>query len=139
DLLLNLHHYSPRLPLLLLSDLANEQLSQLPESLQERLLPLGDGSLHYQKLLDALQTARRIAGRPAGAPPLRSKLISDTGTALFRSLSGQSAAIQQVRQSLAQVATREASVLVIGESGTGKEIVARNIHYHSGRGEKPFV
>src|SRR5690606_33648512 len=28
---------------------------------------------------------------------------------------------------------------VRGESGTGKEIVARNLHYHSGRNDKPFI
>jgi sigma-54 specific flagellar transcriptional regulator A len=30
-------------------------------------------------------------------------------------------------------------VLITGESGTGKEIVARNLHYHSSRRERPFV
>lgn len=30
-------------------------------------------------------------------------------------------------------------MLLFGESGNGKEIVARNIHYHSGRGDKAFI
>ena len=58
---------------------------------------------------------------------------------LFRSLVGSSRAIQQVRKHIQQVADSEANVLILGESGTGKEVVARNIHYYSGRREKPFV
>jgi transcriptional regulator with GAF, ATPase, and Fis domain len=30
-------------------------------------------------------------------------------------------------------------VLILGESGTGKELVARAIHHHSNRGEKPLI
>jgi two-component system response regulator AtoC len=38
-----------------------------------------------------------------------------------------------------QVANSKASVLIQGESGTGKELVARFVHYHSGRRNGPFV
>jgi sigma-54 specific flagellar transcriptional regulator A len=38
-----------------------------------------------------------------------------------------------------QVATSEATVLVLGQSGTGKEVVARNIHYLSERRDGPFI
>jgi sigma-54 specific flagellar transcriptional regulator A len=44
-----------------------------------------------------------------------------------------------VRDLVAQVASSEASVLVVGETGTGKELVARSIHDLSERAAGPFV
>ncbi|AWL12567.1 Anaerobic nitric oxide reductase transcription regulator NorR [Saliniradius amylolyticus] len=58
---------------------------------------------------------------------------------LIQSLVGKSAALQEVRQMIAQVAPTEATVLVLGESGTGKEVVAQNIHALSERKEGPFI
>ena len=53
---------------------------------------------------------------------------------------GQSAAIQQVKDLIAQVSrTESTTVLVAGETGTGKELVARAIHYESARTQGPFV
>lgn len=58
---------------------------------------------------------------------------------LFRSLVGTSPAIQSVRHLIEQVLDSDISVLIFGESGTGKEVVARNLHYVSGRKDKSFV
>ncbi len=58
---------------------------------------------------------------------------------LFRSLTGRSEAIQEIRREIEQAGPTDATVLILGESGTGKEVVARNIHYHSKRRGKAFV
>ncbi|TQV75327.1 sigma-54-dependent Fis family transcriptional regulator [Aliikangiella marina] len=58
---------------------------------------------------------------------------------LFRSMVGQSEAMQEIRKLIEQVASTDASVLITGESGTGKEVAARNLHYLSDRSDKPFV
>ena len=52
---------------------------------------------------------------------------------------GKSSQMLDVYKLVARVAATQSTVLVIGESGTGKELVARAIHSHSPRAEKPFV
>jgi Nif-specific regulatory protein len=52
---------------------------------------------------------------------------------------GNSRAMQDVFDMIAQVSHSDATVLVRGESGTGKELVAHAIHYNSTRADKPFV
>ncbi|MDH5485096.1 MAG: sigma-54 dependent transcriptional regulator [Gammaproteobacteria bacterium] len=51
----------------------------------------------------------------------------------------QDAAIQRLLKNVGQIAPTECSVLISGESGTGKELVARYLHQHSRRADKPFV
>src|SRR6201999_1714847 len=52
---------------------------------------------------------------------------------------GRSSALQLVFKRIALVAPRDACVLITGESGTGKELVARAIHRHSPRRDRPFL
>jgi len=54
-------------------------------------------------------------------------------------LTGEGAAMQSVRASIAKVAPTTIPVLITGESGTGKELVAREIHDLSPRAAAPFV
>jgi len=52
---------------------------------------------------------------------------------------GKSKATHDITKKVIKVAQTDANVLISGESGTGKEIIARNIHFHSQRSEKPFI
>ncbi|HYO71898.1 MAG TPA: sigma-54 dependent transcriptional regulator [Archangium sp.] len=54
-------------------------------------------------------------------------------------LVGRSQAMRELTGRLTRVAQSDATVLVQGESGTGKELVARAVHAHSRRKDKPFV
>ena len=52
---------------------------------------------------------------------------------------GRSPAMQEVFDTIRQVAASRATVLIQGESGTGKELVAKAIHQLSSRSKGPFV
>lgn len=54
-------------------------------------------------------------------------------------LKGESLAIINLRQQIANVAQSSANVLVTGETGTGKELVAHCIHNQSKRNQNRFV
>jgi two-component system nitrogen regulation response regulator NtrX len=52
---------------------------------------------------------------------------------------GDSAAIQEVKNTIEKVAPTEARIMITGENGTGKELVARWVHMQSNRAKQPFV
>ena len=55
------------------------------------------------------------------------------------SLIGQAPAMQEVFRSIGRLAGSSMTVLITGESGTGKELIARALHEHSPRADRPFV
>ncbi|MEF3245543.1 MAG: sigma-54 dependent transcriptional regulator [Caldisericaceae bacterium] len=52
---------------------------------------------------------------------------------------GDSPKMQEVYKEIGKIAVSDATVLIRGESGTGKELVAKAIHQHSNRKNKPFI
>ena len=56
-----------------------------------------------------------------------------------KNIIGNSAAMQSIYKTIGKVADSDITILIQGESGTGKEMVARAIHFNSGRLGKPFV
>ncbi len=52
---------------------------------------------------------------------------------------GSAPAMQEVFRAIARLSSSNLSVLITGESGTGKELVAKALHLHSPRAEKPFI
>ncbi|MBM4118145.1 sigma-54-dependent Fis family transcriptional regulator [bacterium] len=67
---------------------------------------------------------------------LRRQLQDDSS---LESIIGSSEAMQRIFAIVRKVAPTDSTILIGGESGTGKELIARAIHFMSGRADKPFV
>lgn len=52
---------------------------------------------------------------------------------------GQAPSMQEVFRAIGRLSRSHATVLINGESGSGKELVARALHRHSPRADKPFI
>src|ERR1700741_379894 len=82
---------------------------------------------------EAVALVRRAAsgalggGSDAGAVPRMPELL------------GKAPAMQQVFRAIGRLSRSSVTVLITGESGTGKELVARALHEHSPRVERPFI
>jgi two-component system nitrogen regulation response regulator NtrX len=87
---------------------------------QERLLVLIRNALKQQQLLRENRDLQRTH-------PGRDDMV------------GNSAAMQEIRETIGRVADTDARILVMGENGTGKELVARAVHRNSRRSAAPFV
>ncbi len=120
------------IPLLVTGD---PSLKGLPEEAGARIISRMEWPLNYTKFVDSLYRAQIYRDQFSRSR----ERGQQRGLQLFRSLVGTSRKVQQVRQLMEQVADKDVSVLITGESGTGKEVVARNLHYHSSRRDKPFV
>jgi formate hydrogenlyase transcriptional activator len=57
----------------------------------------------------------------------------------FDEIVGESSALKRVLKQVEDVATTDATVLILGETGTGKELIARAIHELSTRRDHAFV
>ncbi len=62
-----------------------------------------------------------------------------SATHRFANMIGRSDAMLAVFRLIETIAPTSSTVLISGESGTGKELVARAVHFHSLRRDRPFV
>jgi len=58
---------------------------------------------------------------------------------LTEKLIGISEKMRRVYEMVLEVSKTDSTVLISGETGTGKELIARAIHLHSARKDKPFI
>jgi DNA-binding NtrC family response regulator len=57
----------------------------------------------------------------------------------YDNIIGRSPAMQEIFAAIDRVAPTRATVLLAGESGVGKDLIARAIHFHSPRRDRPLV
>lgn len=102
----------------------------------------------HQKIIDACDDLEDVvANRTLEIQQLKDRLQAEnvtfkqelSETQIYGTIIGDSPPIRKLVSQIELVAPTDATVLVQGESGTGKELVAREIHHHSNRKEKPMV
>jgi len=87
----------------------------------------------------ALKKAEEREGLKKENFQLKERIKKIKGNYSFGGMVGQSRPMQEVYKIAGKAAGYHTTVLITGESGTGKELVARGIHQHGERSQKPMV
>jgi DNA-binding NtrC family response regulator len=90
--------------------------------------------------LDHLMTVVHKALEVRGLRDENRKLKEELGRRYeFDNIIGRSPQMQEIFAAVLRVAPTRATVLLTGESGVGKDLIARAIHFHSPRKDRPLV
>lgn len=86
-----------------------------------------------------LDAAAQLAHRAVDSASLEKSSETPVTPQADASLIGRSPAMQSLYRAIGRLAQAPLSVLIRGETGTGKELVARALHSHSPRADRPFI
>jgi DNA-binding NtrC family response regulator len=94
-----------------------------------------------EKLIATLKAAYKLRKSNVEIRGLKSReeLLKSEANRTKPFVSGTSAAMREIQQTMAKVADTDANVLITGENGTGKEMIARELHRLSSRASELFV
>ncbi len=115
------------------------------EDVQTAVDLLHEGAFDYlvkneeirQRLHNAVHRIVKSAGLKKRIRALEQEVI--TRYDFEKVVVGNSTAIRKVLELMGKAVTNNITVTITGETGTGKEVIAKAIHFHSARKDKPFV
>ena len=87
---------------------------------------------HNEKLVETIKATLKAKGKPSGS-------ATSAAPVMGREMIGESEVMKDIFFKIEKIAPTDANILILGENGTGKELIARAIHQHSVRADKPFV
>jgi len=115
---------------------AHASVETLANSVRDGAVEYLGKPLRIDELLGCIEQLKRRREAAADKLPVEPEEPEGfRGTAIV----GRSPKMLEVYRKIARVAPTEATVLIVGASGTGKERVARAIHEHSRRSDKPMT
>lgn len=107
-------------------------------SLETVTRSIGSGALDYLSKPLLIDDLLALVGSVQKSRPGETA-VETPDPASDTAIIGRSPKMLEVYRAIARVAPSAVSVLIVGASGTGKELVARAIHAHSPRANKPFM
>jgi two-component system NtrC family response regulator len=132
EVLRRIKKQAPEIPVLVITAFGNVETAV--EAMKEGAYDFIGKPFHRDQLLLSVGKALERRRLTEEVRDLRIR-ISGAGGVIVSA----SEAMNRVLEIADRVALSDATILITGESGTGKEGVARRIHVHSSRAEKPFV
>src|SRR5580693_291868 len=89
---------------------------------------------HNERLITTIKEAlKKNDSKKGGGADFPSDSV--IGTELL----GESEVMRDIFFKLQKIAPTDANILILGENGTGKDLIARAIHQHSLRADKPYI
>jgi two-component system nitrogen regulation response regulator GlnG len=129
DLLRTIHDHAPEIPVIIMT--AHTDLESAVASYR------GGAFEYLPKPFDVDEAVGLV--RRAIEHRRRQKAEAPAEMERLPEIIGEAPAMQEVFRAIGRLAGSNLSVLINGESGTGKELVARALHNHSPRADKPFI
>jgi two-component system, NtrC family, response regulator HydG len=88
---------------------------------------------HNEKLIETIKEILRKKENKNGNASIT------TDSVIRKELLGESPIMEDIFYKIEKIAPTDANILILGENGTGKDLVAKAIHQHSLRADKPYV
>ncbi len=130
ELLKRVHGDDPDLPVIVIT--AHSDLDSAVSAYQ-------GGAFEYLPKPFDIGEAVSLVERAVQTARARRRRETETRPTPAPEIIGESPAMQEVFRAIGRLSRSHVSVLINGESGTGKELVARALHRHSPRADKPFI
>lgn len=141
DLLVTIRKRNPEAQVLMITafgtiELAVEAIKKGAFDFLQKPFSMEELELKLDRMRDTLAQRRKITELVDELNYLREEIDHQYN---FGELVGRTPQMKAVYQTILKVAPADTTVIIYGESGTGKELVARAIHQHSPRAQKPLV
>ena len=88
---------------------------------------------HNERLIETIKAALKAKGKASQGNG------SNITPVIGKELIGESNVMNDILVKIEKIAPTDANILILGENGTGKDLIAKAIHQHSLRADKPFV
>ncbi|MBK7122834.1 MAG: sigma-54-dependent Fis family transcriptional regulator [Chitinophagaceae bacterium] len=88
---------------------------------------------HNEKLLEAIKGILKSKEKTAADVPV------NQASKLGPEMIGDSDVMKDIFFKIEKIAPTDANIFILGENGTGKDLIAKAIHEHSLRADKPFI
>jgi len=130
DLLARIQQHCPELPVIVMTAYSD---------LDSAVSAYSSGAFEYLPKPFDIDEALSLVERALAQKAKNQETIESGEQVSGHTMIGEAPAMQEVFRAIGRLSRASLNVLIIGESGTGKELVARALHQHSTRADKPFV